>query len=129
MVRVEGVAVLEVKAPHVKYVQFVDADCELKPDWLEEACKVLSEDPQLAAVFGHLEERQPHLSIYNLLCQLEWKGHPGLVSYFAGVALVRLEALLEVGGYNQTLIAGEEPELSVRLAAVGYQIRRIGGFI
>ena len=39
-----------------------------------------------------------------------------------GDALMRTAALAEVGGYDPNLIAGEEPELCVRLRAAGWQI-------
>ena len=39
--------------------------------------------------------------------------------------MMRIEALQAAGGYNDTLIAGEEPELCVRLRAAGWEIRRI----
>ena len=42
-----------------------------------------------------------------------------------GDALMRRAALDQVGGYNPTLIAGEEPELCVRLRAKGWQIWRL----
>jgi GT2 family glycosyltransferase len=38
---------------------------------------------------------------------------------------MRLSALDDVGGYNPDLIAGEEPELCVRLRASGWQIWRL----
>src|SRR5690606_27429978 len=43
-----------------------------------------------------------------------------------GDALMRRNALLEVGGYRDGLIAGEEPELCLRLRARGWKIWRIG---
>ena len=42
-----------------------------------------------------------------------------------GDALMRAEALRAVGGYNPALIAGEEPELCVRLRAAGWRIWRL----
>ena len=42
-----------------------------------------------------------------------------------GDALMRVEALQAVGGFNPTLIAGEEPELCVRLRQAGWRIWRL----
>jgi hypothetical protein len=38
---------------------------------------------------------------------------------------MRLQALRQVGGYRDSLIAGEEPELCVRLRQAGWQIWRL----
>jgi GT2 family glycosyltransferase len=42
-----------------------------------------------------------------------------------GDALVRVSALQQVGGYRDDLIAGEEPELCVRLRQAGWRIHRL----
>ena len=42
-----------------------------------------------------------------------------------GDAMMRVSALKQVGGFNPTLIAGEEPELCVRLRQAGGKIMRI----
>jgi GT2 family glycosyltransferase len=39
--------------------------------------------------------------------------------------MMRVAALQEVGGFDPTLIAGEEPELCVRLRARGWQVWRL----
>lgn len=39
--------------------------------------------------------------------------------------MMRRDALIMVGGYREDMIAGEEPELCVRLRAAGWQIWRI----
>ena len=39
--------------------------------------------------------------------------------------MIRLEALRQAGGYNPTLIAGEEPDLCVRIRQFGWTILRI----
>ena len=39
--------------------------------------------------------------------------------------MIRVSAFIQVGGYNSSLIAGEEPELCFRLRDNGWRIRRI----
>jgi hypothetical protein len=39
--------------------------------------------------------------------------------------LILAEALIQVGGYREDLIAGEEPEMCYRLRQIGYHIERI----
>lgn len=123
--RNEGVETLLKFCPQLKYVQFVDADCELYTGWLIQGSQALEKNPRLAAVFGQLEERFPGESIYNLLCHLEWKGPPGEVLHFAGLVLLRVNAWKELGGYDAAMIAGEEPEFSVRLREAGYEIQKL----
>lgn len=109
----------------LNYIQFVDGDCELRPGWLPRAREALQQDPSLAAVCGRRRERYPERSIYNMLCELEWTTPVGEVRAFGGDVLIRASAFQQVGGYREDLIAGEDPELGVRLRAAGWRIRRL----
>ena len=109
----------------VEFVQFVDGDCEVVPGWLERARTVLKERPDVGVVFGRRRERFPNLSIYNCLADIEWDTPIGETKYFGGDVLMRVEALLQVGGYNPALIAGEDPDLAVRLRQRGWLILRV----
>jgi glycosyltransferase involved in cell wall biosynthesis len=112
-------------APDLELVDFVDGDCEVAPDWLEKATRTLLADPSLAVVCGRRRERNPAASIYNRLCDIEWNTPVGLADACGGDALMRIQPLAEVGGYNSDLIAGEEPDLCFRLRQRGYRILRI----
>jgi GT2 family glycosyltransferase len=111
--------------PGIEFVQFVDGDCELVPEWLEPATARLRERSDLAAVCGRVRERSPERSIYNRLCDIEWNTPVGEALACGGNAMMRLAALQDVGGFNPQLIAGEEPELCVRLRRAGYRIERL----
>lgn len=106
-------------------IQFVDGDCEIDAGWLPQAQKALEAEPGLCAVFGRRRERFPQGSFYNELCDDEWNVPVGLVNACGGDVLFRLAALVEAGGYSEDLIAGEEPDLCLRLRLKGWQIRRI----
>lgn len=123
--RNEGLARLRQIAPTLASVQFVDGDCEIQPDWLPHACAFLAEHPEVAVVCGRRRERFPQASVYNQLCDLEWDTPVGQARACGGDALMRVSALVAVGGYRPDLIAGEEPELCVRLRAAGHQIWRL----
>jgi GT2 family glycosyltransferase len=112
-------------APELTLVQFVDGDCEVVAGWTEVAVARLDERPELAVVCGRRRERHPEASIYNQLCDMEWNTPLGEATACGGDALMRLSALEAVGGFNPELIAGEEPELCVRLRARGYRIERL----
>lgn len=111
-------------APHLPYVQFVDGDCELFKAWPQNAISFMDLHADVAAVCGRRSERYPERSIYNRLCDWEWNGPPGDVRACGGDVMTRASALEAVGGYRNDLIAGEEPELCVRLRAAGWRIWR-----
>ncbi|MFE1817307.1 glycosyltransferase family 2 protein, partial [Metapseudomonas otitidis] len=67
----------------------------------------------------------PTRSIYNQLCDLEWDTPVGQAKACGGDALMRADAFVQVNGYRADLIAGEEPELCVRLRAQGWKVWRL----
>jgi GT2 family glycosyltransferase len=108
-----------------RFIQFLDGDCELDPRWLESACTALDAGPDTALVFGSLRERHPGRSIYNLFCDLEWRGDPGETESSGGIFMARAAAFQAAGGFNSYIIAGEEPDLCYRLRQAGWKILRI----
>lgn len=108
-----------------EFVQFVDGDCEMQPGWIEAAVDFLRSHPKAAAVSGRLRERHPEASIYNRLCDREWDTPVGQARVCGGIVMMRMAALEEVGGFNPALIAGEEPEMCVRMRAKGWEVWRI----
>lgn len=120
-----GFAHLLAKHPELRYVQFVDGDCELMADWLERGLQEMEHAPELAIAFGRVRERFPNRSIYNRLCDLEWNGPAGETASCGGIAMIRARAFQAVGGFNPRLIAGEEPEVCLRLRRMGWRIRRL----
>jgi GT2 family glycosyltransferase len=111
--------------PTLRWVQFVDGDCEVRPDWIERAREALKARPDVAAVCGRRRERHPEASIYNRLADMEWNAQIGEVEECGGDVLFRSPIFLELGGFNAGMIAGEEPELCVRVRALGHKILRI----
>jgi GT2 family glycosyltransferase len=123
--RNEGFARLCAVAPDLELVQFVDGDCEVVPGWIEAAVETLASRPDVAVVCGRRRERYPEASVYNRIIDVEWDTPVGEVQACGGDAMMRVAALREVGGFDPTLIAGEEPELCVRLRREGWKILRI----
>jgi GT2 family glycosyltransferase len=111
--------------PQISWVQFIDGDCELSSEWPTAAITFLCHHTDVAAVFGRRRERNPEHSIYNRLCDWEWDGAAGETRACGGDVMMRAAALHAVGGYRETVIAGEEPELCVRLRAAGWRIWRL----
>lgn len=120
-----GLARLREMNPGLELVQFVDGDCEIVPGWLEKAVAAILGDSTRAVVCGRRRERHPEASVYNRLCDIEWNTPVGVAKACGGDALMRIGPLSEVGGYNSSLIAGEEPDLCLRLRQRGHRILRI----
>jgi GT2 family glycosyltransferase len=120
-----GFSRLREAAPGLTLVQFVDGDCEVAAGWLERAERDLLGDDRLAVVCGRRRERHPDASIYNRLCDLEWDTPVGYADACGGDALMKAHAVQEVGGYDPDLIAGEEPDLCLRLRRRGWKIFRV----
>lgn len=123
--RNEGFAALKRLRPDVRLVQFVDGDCELVSGWLNAALPFIAERSDIAVVCGRRRERHPDASVYNRLCDLEWDTPIGEAPACGGDSLVRVEAFDAVSGFRPQLIAGEEPELCLRLRQRGWRILRL----
>lgn len=124
--RNEGFAKISDLNPRIRFVQFVDGDCELAEGWLDAARRFLMERPDVAVVCGRRRERYPMASVYNRLCDVEWDTPVGEALACGGDAMVRVESFRAAGGFNERLFAGEEPELCHRLRTANWRVWRLG---
>jgi len=111
--------------PALEFVQFVDGDCEFASGWLEQGAVFLRTTPKAAVACGRLRERHPERSIYNRLCDAEWNTPVGLALACGGIAMMRAQSIEQVHGFREDLIAGEEPELCLRLRREGWEVWRV----
>jgi glycosyltransferase involved in cell wall biosynthesis len=123
--RNEGLERLVSIDPKVRFVQFVDGDCEVADDWLDRSSRVLDEQPDVAVVCGRRRERYPEQTIYNHLADLEWDSLVGEAKACGGDALMRVTAVRQVGGYNPAIIAAEDDEVCLRMRGRGWRVLRI----
>lgn len=123
--RARNAGLKALKAEPPDYVQFIDGDCVLREGWMPRAVKFLSDNLRAAVVCGRRRERHPEASVYNTLIDHEWDTPVGEARACGGDALMRYQAVNAVNGYREDLIAGEEPELCLRLRARGWTIWRI----
>lgn len=123
--RARNAGVAALPGDHADHIQFIDGDCVLDPGWLLRAARFLAENPQAAVACGRLREIAPEASLYNRLIDNEWNTPIGQTKACGGIALMRTSAFLAASGFNPTLIAGEEPELCLRLRQCGWQIWRL----
>lgn len=112
--------------PGLKAILFVDGDCEIVDGYPTAAVEAMAAAEDVVAVCGVRRERWPDRTPYNALCDVEWRNGPiGEARSFGGDVLLRADALVAVGGYDDSVIAAEDDELGARLRKNGGRIVRI----
>ena len=95
-------------------VHFFDGDTIVNKAWFEKAAAAIKA-PGVVAVSGRREELAPAATVYNFWMHHDWYAPPGRRETCGGDVLFRRDALLKAGGYDASLIAGEERDLCTRL--------------
>ncbi|AXC10142.1 Glycosyl transferase, group 2 family protein [Acidisarcina polymorpha] len=113
------------RASSGSFVLFLDGDTILHPEFVVQSLQQFGSDT--AIVFGNRREIHPEASVYNRVLDLEWISASGFVDSCGGDALMRRAALEAVQGYDENLIAGEEPEMCRRLRELGWKILHVDG--
>jgi glycosyltransferase involved in cell wall biosynthesis len=111
--------------PPPDVVQFVDGDCAVMPGWIEAGLAALEGDPRLGLVTGWRLEVAPGASVYNALCDHEWRRPAGEIAACGGDMMVRARSYIEAGGFRGDVIAAEDDEFCQRLRKAGWQLRRL----
>jgi glycosyltransferase involved in cell wall biosynthesis len=106
-----------------RFILFLDGDTILDPNFASESFQNFENDT--AIIFGNRRETHPEASIYNRVLDLDWISAFGNVDSCGGDALVCREALEAVNGYDENLIAGEEPEMCRRLRELNWKILHV----
>jgi N-acetylglucosaminyl-diphospho-decaprenol L-rhamnosyltransferase len=121
---------LGVTAVETPYVAFCDDDTWYEPGALSRAADVLDAHPTLAVVTasiiveprGRLDAICEEMARSPLDPPVAIPGHP-LLSFLAGVSIVRRSAFLEAGGFSPRLwLGGEEELLASDLARAGWHM-------
>ena len=123
------------RASGAPFVAFVDANCEPEPNWLEGLLPHFA-DPQVAAVAprvvalsgsdapGWLAEYETVSSPLDLGPREAVVRARSPVAYVPTAALVvRRAALEDLGGFDETLVVGEDVDFIWRLVAAGWTVR------
>jgi hypothetical protein len=98
----------------------VDGDSEQVSGWLESASRALCGDARVGIVCGRTRERHRNASIYNRLRDLEAE-----VEELGGLFMARTEAIEQLGGFRETVIAAEDTELGIRAREAGWRVVRL----
>lgn len=120
-----GIAQLHSTGARPRYVMMVDGDCAINPGWLTSAHDFLESHPDAGGVCGRRRERYPQASIYNQLCDWEWDTRIGKTRACGGDVMWRMEAIDAIGGYDPSIIAGEDEEICIRVRKAGWTLWRV----
>jgi GT2 family glycosyltransferase len=120
--RNEGFARLTDEFGELRYVQFIDGDCEFKSGWLKCGAAYLDGAPEAVVVCGRVVERYPEASIYNRLCAIEWRMPVGEIRACGGIFMIRTTAFQTIGGFRPEVVAAEDDDLCLRLRDGGGKI-------
>ncbi len=108
-----------------EFIQFVDGDCVVMPDWIAAGEAEMRADDTLGLITGWRAELYPERSVYNAMCDFEWHRPAGKIVACGGDMMVRSAALRETAGFDPAVIAAEDDEFCVRLAKAGWDLRRL----
>lgn len=112
------------RAARGQIVAFVDADCTVLPEWHDAVTTVLA-DPSVG-IAGCRHEIPPDATWCQRVwhdAQLQREAALGGVSYVpAGNCAMRRDTFLALGGFDERLETGEDPDLCVRVAQRGYSV-------
>lgn len=120
--RNEGVAAILRMHPELRFLHLLDGDSTLDPGWLAAAVAYLDKAPEVGFICGRLREKDRDTNVFRRLCDLEWHRDPSPDAECGGLGMVRAEAFRAVGGLDETLIAGADPEFYARLKKAGWQV-------
>jgi len=120
-----GFARLKQTARPARWIQFIDGDCEIIDGWFDHAKAFMSQDDSVACVCGGLRERYPDRSVYNRIADQAAYLPSGRIQACGGIAMMRADVFEQLGGFRDDLVAGEEPELCLRMRNAGWAIWRL----
>jgi GT2 family glycosyltransferase len=126
-----------VRSASTPYIAFADDDSWWAPGALSRAVEVFDKYPRLALLAGHVlvgEEQRPDpicglMADSPLPIQEDLPG-PSVLGFLAGCAIVRREAFLAAGGFDDVVFfMGEEERLALDLAALGWGLAYVDSII
>jgi glycosyltransferase involved in cell wall biosynthesis len=110
-----------------QWIMFLDGDCTVNADWIDEAGRILTEQPDLGALAG---ERVQILAASRSHAAAQYNyPYPDqdytAADFLSGSAVYTRRALNETGGFNPYLRSCEEAELGARLRKAGFRLLRL----
>ncbi len=114
-----------------EYLFFVDADCQVHSETLDEAAAVLQAEPSVDALFGCYDDAP---AAQNLIAQFKnlfhsythQQGGEDATTFWAGCGVIRRTVFVTIGGFDEEQFPRpsiEDIELGYRLRDAGFTIR------
>jgi GT2 family glycosyltransferase len=110
---------------HIKYVQFLDGDCELQPGWIESAVTALDSSSDVGIVSGRRAEKYKDATIYNTLMDIEWDTPIGEARAVPGDMCVKISLFKQINGFTENIISAEDDDFCIRARSNGYRVLRL----
>jgi GT2 family glycosyltransferase len=105
-----------------RFLSFIDADCLVGPDYFRHAVSAIEESGAAATGSIYQLPEDPHW-LERVWFGMHLTDRPQELDYFyGGNFFVERAAFEAVGGFDETLITGEDAELGMRLRAAGYRL-------
>lgn len=110
------------RAARGEFIQFLDGDMVMEPDWPETAHAFMSQRDDVACVFGQVREEREQGNWYSVIFDRIWKRETGKAATLLGAFFAKRSALAAVNGFDETLNGQEEPALAVHVLRQGKAI-------
>lgn len=108
-----------------KYVAIIDSDMNLAPHVIEECVSLMENNPKRAGII--IPEESFGEGFWAQCKKLERSFYVG-VSYMEAARFFKRSAYIDLGGYDETLVSGEDWDLSQRMEAAG-EIGHVDSYI
>lgn len=121
-----GYRQLKKLAPHIKYVQFLDADGIIDPDWITAAERFMERRPEVAVIDGAVRSRSGRRFPFATLSEQRRNETSGeIVTTASEGALVRASAFEAAGGFRGDLLSCDIEDLCIRQRRRGAHVWRL----
>jgi glycosyltransferase involved in cell wall biosynthesis len=118
---ISGLRNIGVRRSAHEIVAFIDADCEACPGWLENAERILQDNS--VGIVGDYYRLPPSPGWIETVLFSNIPRYRREVSYLSGGNMVmRRETFLQVNGFDESTITGEDYVLCLRMKNAGYRI-------
>jgi glycosyltransferase involved in cell wall biosynthesis len=103
---------------NTEYIQFLDGDMTINPDWLSKAKEFLAKNKDAAIVHGYKRVYTKNTNEYFILSDK----HNWEADYLQGAIMVKRDIFIKSGGYDYRIFGEEERDLYVRVKNLGYKV-------